>query len=311
VYALAAPGIVMLWAGLVVSVASLTRVTRVRLGIVILLGGAIVGPNVAFLWRQRELFTMLNGVYRRVLDVAAHEAELTPGFVNLPASLAYSEKTYAMILETVLLIPRYSNFSEFLAVNGVRQADAVLYSPVIKESGYVCVLHGEGLGWDEMRQFAVDHETVWLARWRDGRLALDYVGGIKANTAVSLDDSLVTFQGGAAIESASAKKTSDERWAVAIDWVASGPVDARVFAHVRDADGNLVMQADGPTLGGTVPPWIWHRGDRIHDVRHISTHGASPHTVQVGLFNADGRYPAYLNDIRCPGDACSVATLVP
>jgi hypothetical protein len=162
-----------------------------------------------------------------------------------------------------------------------------------------------------MRQFAVDHETVWLARWRDGRLALDYVGGIESTTVMSLDDSLVTFQGGAAIESAWPKKTSDGRWAVAIDWVASGPVDGRIFTHVRDADGNLVMQADGPTLGGTVPPWIWHRGDRIHDVRHISTPGASPYTVQVGLFNADGRYPAYLNDIRCPDDACSVATLVP
>jgi hypothetical protein len=311
VYALAAPGVVMLWAGLIVSLVNLAKRTWTRLVLLGLVGGAIVAQNVAFLGRQRELFTSLGGVYRRVLAVAAPDAEPSPGFVNLPASLAHSERTYAMILETVLFIPYYSNVSEFLAVNGARQADAVVFSPVVQDSGYVQALTGPGLDWDEIRRFAVDHKTVWLSRWRDKRLTLDYVGGIEVSRSGSLDDPLVAFEGGAAIESVSPDRRARGQWTVTIDWAASGPVDGQIFAHVVDGDGDLVMQADHPGLGGMVPPWVWQPGDRIRDVRYVYTPDTSSCTLDVGLFNADGRYPAYSSGIRCPQDACSVATLPP
>jgi hypothetical protein len=271
-----------------------------------------VTQSVVFLRRQRHLFTTLNAVYSRVLDVAAYESgEPVPGFVNLPASLAYPEKTYAMILETVLFVPPYSDLSEFFAVNGLRQADAVVFSPVVVDSGYVCALRGEGLDWDDMRQFAVERKSVWLARWRDGRLALDEVGNVEARTSGTSSDPLVTFEDGIAIESVSVEKATGEGWEVTIDWLAQGPVDARILVHVRDANGRMMMQADGPAVGGMIPPWNWRRGDRIHDVRHVLACSYPPCTVQVGLFNDDGRYPAYLEEGRCADDVCPVASLSP
>ncbi len=312
VYSLAAPGLAMVWAALIVKLASVAAARWFRIGIALSLSTAIVTQNVAFLRRQRHLFTTLNAVYRRVLDVAAYDGgEPAPGFVNLPSSLAYPEKTYAMILETVLFVPPYSDLQEFFAVNGLQQADAVVFSPVVVDSGYVCALRGEGLAWDDMRQFAVEHESIWLARWRGGRMTLDQVGSIEADAQVASSDPLVTFEDGIAIESASMKKTAREGWAVAIDWLAQGPVDAQVFVHVRDANGRMVMQADGPALGGMIPPWSWRRGDRIHDVRYVSACAASPCSIQVGLFNQDGRYPAYLGEGRCADDVCPLTSFDP
>jgi hypothetical protein len=162
-----------------------------------------------------------------------------------------------------------------------------------------------------MRQFAVDHQTVWLTRWRDGGFALDNVGNIEIDGRLPLDEPLVRFDGGPVVESVSVDRQSSRHWVVAIDWLASGPVDGRVFVHVRDADGNLVRQADGPALGGMIPPWLWHAGDRIHDMRHILVEGSPFYTVEVGLFDSDGRFPAYMEGVRSAEDAPLVATIIP
>ena len=311
VYSLAAPGIVMLWAGLIVSLSSLSEATWVRLGLAVSLSGAIVAQNVSFLVRQRHLFTVLNAVYRPLLEVAARDAGSNPGFVNVPTSLAYQERTYAMILETVLIVPPYSNVSEFLGVNGVPPADVAVFTPVQQDRGLVRALRGQGLTWDQMRQFAVEHDSVWLSRWSDGRLTLDDVGDMEPNAGETPEDALVTFEGGSRVASASATEATDGRWAVTIDWVASEAVDGRIFVHVRDADGELVAQIDGPALGGMVPPWSWRPGDRVRDVRYVSIRGSAPYTLQAGLFNQDGRYPAYHDSARCADDACPVVTFGP
>jgi len=311
VYALASPGVTMLWSGVIISLSRLVRRKWCRLCVVTALVGTILGQNVAFLQKQGELARMLGRVYGRVLDVASGDAEGSAGFVNLPTYVAHREKTYAMILESVLFIPPYSDLVEFCWVNGVAPVDAVVYSPVVEDGGYVRGLRGGGLDWEEMRQFAAEHESVWLSRWRDQRLVLDSVGAIDANAAPSGGDPLVTFEGGAAIEAASGERAQGSHWALTIDWAASGPVDSRMFVHVRDAQGDLVGQADGPALGGMVPTWIWREGDRILDVRHLSLEGRPPYTLQVGLFNAEGRLPAYVAGSRCPDDVCSVMTFGP
>jgi len=157
----------------------------------------------------------------------------------------------------------------------------------------------------------VDHGTTWLTRWRDGGFVVDYVGTITTESGASSDRPLVTFDGGPVIDAVSLDQDVDGHWVLGLDWIASGPVDGRIFVHVLDANGELVAQADGPALGGMVPPWIWQPGDRIHDVRTISTPGDPPHTVAVGLFNASGRFPAYVEGARSPDDAATIAVIQP
>lgn len=333
-YALSSVGIVMLWAYIIIEVGRTMRnvwgrgpaaswggprphtvgayATTGRRLIWGLLAGLIVVQNVAFIYRYRALHVSLNHIYQCVLEAARDKANSPLGFVNLPRSLAYQEKTYAMIQEAMLFVPAYSNIAEFIEVNGRwRAADAVMYSPVLEETELMFGFQGDWLDWEGMRQFANEHQTVWLARWRDDRFALEHVGSIEVGATPAPNDPLVRFEGGPVIESAAVEQTPDGHWAMTITWLASGSVDARIFVHVRDAAGNVVTQADGPALGGMVPPWLWRSGDRIYDVRHIFLAGSTPHTVQVGLFNAEGRLPAFMDDTRCLDDAVPVATIVP
>jgi hypothetical protein len=302
----------MLWAGVIKEFSRVVRDARGRALVSIAVVGLVVTQNFVFLQRQRSLFGIISSVYQRVLSAAEEKDSAPLGFVNLPRGVGCREKTYAMISESVMFVPDYSNVAEFIEVNRAwRPADAVMYSPVLQEPDVAFGFQGKGLTWEEMRQFAVDHRTVWLTRWRDGGFTLDHVGNIEIGARSLSDEPLVRFEGGPVIESVSVDEESQGHWAVMIDWLASGSVEGEIFVHVRDADGNLVLQADGPALGGMIPPWLWHAGDRIHDIRHILVEGSPRYTVEVGPFDSDGRFPAYMGGVRCPEDAPLVATLSP
>lgn len=311
VYTLAAAGTVILWSKMIFEVSSSVKKVPTRRAVAILIVGVVAIQNLVFLQRQFELFSALNGAYQQALD-AADEKENEPlGLVNLPAALAHRDKAYAMILETVLFVPPYSNISEFIEVNSDwRSVDAVMYTPVLRETEFEIGFQGQGLDWEGMRRFALEHTTVWLTEWHDGRFSLNHVGSVKADATPS-DEPLVRFEGGVAIESTAVEQMADGRWAVTIIWLAQGPVDGEIFVHVVDAGDDLVGQADGPALGGMVPPWAWHAGDRIHDVRYVLPRGAAPYTVKVGLYDSQGRLPAVLGDIAYPDGAPPVATIPP
>ncbi|MBE9508825.1 MAG: hypothetical protein IMY86_12340 [Chloroflexi bacterium] len=312
-YALASAGIVMLWAYVIIELGKMVRSVWGRRLVWALLAGVIVTQNTLFIYRERSLFVSLNSVYQRVLEAAKDRTNAPLGFVNLPSYLAWPQKTHALIQESVTFIPPYSNVGEFIEVNEEwRASDAVVYTPVLKDTEEIFKAEGPGLDWEQMRQFAIDHSTIWLTRYHEGQFVLNHVGMITADARPVSTDPLVRFEGGPVIESAAAQKTHDGRWAVTITWLASGPVDGKIFVHVRDASNNLVVQANGPTLGGMVPPWIWRSGDRISDVRHFALpEDAGPYTVQVGVYNSDGRFPAFMGDSRCQDDAAPVVIIAP
>jgi hypothetical protein len=313
-HTLASAGVVMLWANIIFELGQMVRNARGRRMVWSLLAGVIILQNVAFLRHQRRLFTSLNHVYQPLLEAAQDTGNASFGFVNLPTWLAWRSKTYTLISEGVLFIPDYSNVAEFIEVNvGPRTADNVMYAPVIQATEQVARgFHGAGLDWEQMRQFAIDHRTVWLTRNKNEQFELEHVGTITAGALPSLTEPLVRFENGPVIESAAVQKTQSGAWTVALTWLASGPVDGEIFVHVRDANNNVVTQADGPALGGMVPIWLWRSGDRIFDVRHITLpDGTGPYTVQVGIYNAQGRFPAFKDNVRCQDDTAPVAVIAP
>jgi hypothetical protein len=313
-YALAAAGVAMLWAGIITELGDALRSAWGRRLVWGVLVGAIVLQNVSFLRHQSTLFTSLNYVYQQVLEAAKDTTNAPLGFVNVPAWLAWRTKTYAMISEGVQFTPDYSNISEFIEVNvGNRASDNVMYAPVLKETKEVVRgFHGAGLEWEQMRQFAADHRTVWLARQKNQRFEMDQVGAITAGASPAGTDPLAWFENSTVIESASVQETPGGDWTVTLVWLAPGSFDGKIFVHVQDAAQNVVAQVDGPALGGMVPAWLWQAGDRIYDVRHIALpEGAGPYTVQVGLYDANGRYPAYGGKTRYQDDAVTVAIIEP
>lgn len=311
-YALAAVGIVALWARILIL---LGQLSRRRWGEVLIWGSltaAIVGPNLSYLMAEQGVHQQLLGVYQQILDAAIEAAEKPLGFVNVPAWLAPRGQTYALSKDGVIALPLYTNIREFIGINGMpNRADNVmfvhtLYDPEPFYFGY----HGDWPDWGQMRQFAVGHGSVWLTRYADGRFVLLPVGSIRASTEPSGDVPCGEFEGGLTLESASAQEVGPGHWALTLDWMASEPVEGNVFVHVVDENGALVLQADGAALGGMVPLEIWQPGDRVHDVRHFFLpEQGGPYTVLVGIFDASGRFAASVDGIRAADDAVLVATI--
>ncbi len=313
VLALASPGITMLWAGIIMEAGKLLRSTRGQRLAQGILASAIIIQNIAFLNTPRSLHLSLNHIYQQVLDVAKEESNAPIGFVNLPDWLSYKQKTYSLVTEGVLFLPFYSNIGEFIQVNiGWKATDSALFSPVLQELEPMWFgFHQNSLDWEQMRQFLVTHHTIWLSRYRNGQFELDRAGSISVEQSPSSSEPLVRFDGGPVIESVSAQQTQAETWAVTLTWFALGPLeDGEIFVHVRDANNNLVAQVDGPALGGLLPIWLWQSGDRIYDVRQITVpKDGGPYTVQVGLYNSQGRLPAFIYDSRCAHDAATVISI--
>lgn len=271
-YALSSVGIVMLWAYIIIELGRAVRTVWGRWTVWVLLTGMILIQNTVFLYRQRALFIVLDDLYEQVLDAAQDGRNAPLGFVNLPSSLAWPDKTYAMILETVLFVPFYSNVAQFIAVNQeLRAADAVLYPPVFQDTYEVWGLEGEGLDWEQMRQFAIEHRTVWLTRYRGvGRFMLREVGAITPNVELAAEP-LARFEGGPVIESAMAERMPDGEWAITLTWLAAGPVDGEIFrprARCRPSPGRPGRRARARRYGAdlAVAGWRLHPRCALRDL---------------------------------------------
>ena len=152
--------------------------------------------------------------------------------------------------------------------------------------------------------------TIWVTQLDETTfmLTLREAGAIGEATTQADRTPLVRYDGGTQIVTASAEAIGGGDWAVTLEWLAVGPVGAEIFVHVRDGNGTLVVQADGPALGGLIPIWMWRAGDVLRDVRYFSVppDAPSPYSVQVGIYSGEGRFPAYVSGQRVPDDAATV-----
>lgn len=308
-YVFVAPGIVLLWAGLLAD--AVRRRRWVLRGCLAMGVGALLVQNVAYLRRERSLLMALNALYQPVLQLARAEPQTPLGVVNLPRWLIWRDRPYALVSDGMVFVPPYSDFRSFVQVNiGTwGAADAVTFPPVLQETDPVIGSLGETVDWAGLRQFAVERPAVWLARYEEGHFVLREVGQLTPHTT-AVASPLASFEGGGQLEAATLESRPDGTWALTLTWWAAGPVEAQVFVHVIDATGALVAQADGAALGGMVPLAGWQAGDRLRDVRTLTLPpAAAPYTVRVGLYNAAGRLPAFQQGQRCPEDAVLVGII--
>lgn len=78
---------------------------------------------------------------------------------------------------------------------------------------------------------------------------------------------------------------------VTLRWYAAEavPVDYTVFIHLRDGDGRLIAQADGPPLDGWYPTSWWTAGEWVtdeHDFTLPSETRPGEYQIVVGLYDA-------------------------
>jgi hypothetical protein len=79
---------------------------------------------------------------------------------------------------------------------------------------------------------------------------------------------------------------------VRLFWQVVAPIDESytLFLHLRDADGNLVVQQDTLPFDGQYPTWAWAAGQTIVTSHALTVAGesAGPYTLSMGMY----RYPS-------------------
>ncbi len=318
-YSLSAPGIVMLWAGLLVELGRWQRPPRLRRWGPLLLTTSLLGlvlvQNITLIIRDRAALLMLDDVYRALLQEAAEPEHQPMGLINLPSSLQLPDP-YPLSQNDVVYVPWYTDLTTFFHVNLGREVPAPargVYGPLLVEVDAQPQPAADGL-WLEPAaavDFAAQHATVWLVDLDAGRsrFRLREVGSFTRD-AVSEDTFLVQFAGGPRLLDATAAATEEGTWVLTLRWEAVGALPAEIFVHVYDGAGALVTQADGAAMSGLVPIWAWQAGT-LRDVRYIAppVDAVPPYTVQVGIYTVEGRLPAHAAASRCPDDACPVLTV--
>ncbi len=126
------------------------------------------------------------------------------------------------------------------------------------------------------------------------RLALRPERGLEVDLAYRLDVLLQSADGAERIlllgaDAGSTRALPGGTLSLTLAWEADSEVEAdyTVFAHLRDAEGQVVAQADGPPLGGDYPTSFWAAGDKVIETRlfHLPPDLVpGPYQVFVGLY---------------------------
>lgn len=92
------------------------------------------------------------------------------------------------------------------------------------------------------------------------------------------------------------------------------PTDYMVFVHLRNAEGQNVVQRDTPPWQGLFPPSSWRRGRLIVESLDIALPSTLPpgeYRLVLGLYNSrdQTRYPAVMNGERLPNDEVEVGVV--
>lgn len=307
----------MFWAMCLIQFAEISTHRRMRTVLSVMLSVLLLTQSACYLQHIRTLYNALDGLYTEVLRVVEDERLGPFGFINIPAALIWQSQVYALVKDDVIFIPQgYSNLSEFVEVNhSIRQVGAISSRALFSETEPLAWLLGEWLTDVEMREFALKYQTTRIARFdvKTQRFVLEYLGNVFPETAPSMDF-IARYENDVVLQNSSISSTDGlGRWQIMLDWWIPAPQDATVFVHVRDANGVVVTQADGPMLNGTIALSALQPGDRIRDVRYVTLpeDAVGPFSVFVGLYRDAYRFPAFAAGTRVPDDSVLIGQIAP
>jgi hypothetical protein len=180
---------------------------------------------------------------------------------------------------------------------GIRDgAEAASFGVVAPEPTpeYTYQLHGEAVGWQELADAARKASTVYLTQYEPDRIYLAEAGAV--GVAHPTGEPLAYFGERVTLLRATPTCDATGRVHLVACWQVEGTVetDVTVFAHLLNAEGSLLAQADGYPLLGMQPFWVWQPDEIVRDVRHFEPVPDGEYTLRLGLWEpATGkRWPA-------------------
>ena len=160
-------------------------------------------------------------------------------------------------------------------------------------------MHGDRVGYDELRQGLVEVGDVYLTRYSPESIDLALAG--RARGVSWPEDAAREASFGEGIDLTLFEyNVVGDSLSLDLNWRLRQQIeeDLTVFVHLVGPDGALVDQADGYPLLGLSPFWLWDEGQTLHDRRELKWPADAPagsYRVFAGVYDpATGeRLPAF------------------
>jgi hypothetical protein len=259
----------------------------------------ILGSSI-FVAQRMQLHDRLAAVYERVWQDGRAQQDRV--YINLPAWVAYQERTFPMGSEGITYLTDYIGFPDLVLVNTAYWGSslAVARDDIRPEfSGYWLGNASPVIGVEESAQ---------LVEGRGGGVLLTNVAGSWAwesfeRAAVVPSSMPYTFANGIQLWAESRLPTLSLTWRVPSSSIPSA--DLSVFAHLLCAD-TLVAQADGIPLRSAFPFQRWAAEATWSEVRYFSAANVDPAACQIAL----GLYDPVTNQRITLADGTGDAVIV-
>jgi hypothetical protein len=293
---LGAVGSVLIWAG--VPLLLWMRLPRQwwskTLAIIMIVG--MLGFNVAYVRHKMGLANTVAAPLWQAARAAQDSGQPSSLlYVNLPAWIAPKEATYRVGTEGLTFIPGYVRVQDFVYVTTGAEPTVRAFTFDDAKQGWEAYIGyaGEPLDWAGLTKEIRRAGAVYLTTYTPSGLQFVEAGALLApgGSQGESETALATFGDQIRLLDYQFSPT-DRGLVVELWWQSLQPPDGDVtlFAHLIDANGQLVAQADGYPLQGLAPPSRWLPGDRMHDIRYFTLPDNLTHeqvTLLVGWYDTN------------------------
>ncbi len=290
---LGAVGSAVLWAGLPLLLWNRRPTQWWLRTIAVVSAVGMLGFSVSYVRHKMTLAdTMSSTLWQAVRSAEVEGSSSTLLFLNVPAWIAPKEPVYRIGTEGLTFIPEYTRVQDFVYVNsGVEpEIGSFMFGPAKEDWEAYIGYAGEELDWEGLAQQIRAADAVYLTAYPSHGLEFVKAGALApAKHTPGLEAPIARF--GEETLLLDYQITPSDQGLVLDLWWHSLQVpdrDSTVFAHVVDAEGQLVTQADGYPLLGLYPPVQWQPGETVHDIRPIALPADlkdGEYTILVGWYD--------------------------
>jgi hypothetical protein len=282
----AAGGVVLIWAGLLILDFRSARVNRWWKMFVGILVAAVLLQSVLFLNVRKTLHDQTMPAIWDVVNAGqTARADENSLFINAPDQITPKWREFPVGFFRAVLMPVSVDLGQYVKLQkGVRPQTHSLTVPSLahlEDYPYNVDMRGETADQAKLSAAIREADQVFIAEY-------DPSGTVKISEAGSLtkqqpSQSIATFDGRLQLSQAT---LDPEQQRLTLIWNCLVPLNAdeTIFVHVFDANNQLVTQADGAPLRELFPLSECRAGEQIHDVRDL-TLLTGAFAIKTGVYN--------------------------
>jgi len=280
-------------AGVAISIAALlgkkprSRLQLMAFGLVAL----IAFQSAQFVMARNPLHTDAFGFTEQANQALFSPRQGTAVFIDTPELYTYREQEFPLGWYGVMVAPWHNRLgvaTDLRPDNADWLIDPAHAQQIQNRAQLKLDFHGQVLPPDQLQTAIISATQIYRMEISPGGLHLFKIGQIERSVTAP-DSFTATWPGGLCLISETIELEAGVP-VLNLDWQIGDAIDPNVtvFVHVRDANGQMVTQADGDLIGGYVPIGRWQKGDQVQERRPLflaDNLPAGQYTVVLGLYN--------------------------